>query len=43
MDWTQTFAIIGVCVALLVYMVSLMDPNQKENSKNFEAMNSETC
>ena len=39
MDWTQTFTIIGVFIALFVYMMSRIDSNQKENNKKFELMN----
>ena len=39
MDWTQAFTIIGIIAGFFVFMMNRIDGNQKENNKNFEAMN----
>jgi Fe-S cluster assembly ATPase SufC len=39
MDWTQSFAIMGVFIAAFLYMMSRMDANQKQNNDKFDGVN----
>lgn len=38
MDWTQAFTIIGITVALFVFMMNRMDANQKQNNDRFNSL-----
>ena len=42
MDWTQTFTLIGIIVALFVYMMNRMDSNQKQMSEKIDSVQKQT-